>query len=66
MNTTKTYVILQPHSNTNPTSRHRVVDADKWQAYANGDASYYPVESDHDDHASDQAAADELNEKENN
>ncbi len=61
MSDTKTYVILQPHSNTNPSIWYRVVDAEKWQRYVNGDAAYYPAESDHDDYVSAKAAADKLN-----
>lgn len=61
--TTKTYVTLLPHSITNATSRYRVVDADKWQRYVNGEAASYPVESVHDDYDSAQEAADELNGK---
>lgn len=60
--TTKIYVVLQPHSNTNPSPKYRVVDADIWQHYVNkGQGAMCPVESSHDDHASAQAAADKLN-----
>lgn len=59
--TTKTYVVLRPHSNTNPSAKHQVVDFDTWRAYVDGETTTYAVASAHDDHASAQTAADKLN-----
>lgn len=30
--TSPTYVVLQPHSNTNPSNKYRVVNFDDWQS----------------------------------
>jgi hypothetical protein len=37
------YVVQQPHSNTNPTSMHRVVGWNDWLKYSNGEISYLPA-----------------------
>ena len=35
-------IVLQPHSNTNPSDHFRVVDYGKWLAHVNGDEPAYP------------------------
>lgn len=57
----KMYVVLRPYSNTNRTSRYRVVDADAWQKFVSGSASSYPVESDHGEMGEAREAAAKLN-----
>lgn len=59
----KSYIIIRPHSNTNPTSRYRVADFAAWVKFVDGDTSSYPVESCHETNEEAQAAADKLNEK---
>lgn len=36
-----TYVVLQPHSNTNPSGNHRVVWDEDWTQYVNGAKATY-------------------------
>lgn len=55
------YVILNPHSLTNPSDRYRVVDYGDWNRHADGRSPSLPVVSAHDSYASAQAAADGLN-----
>lgn len=57
----KMYVVLRPYSNTNPTSRYRVVESGAWQKYVNGEASSYPVESDHGEMGEAREVVDKLN-----
>lgn len=57
------FVILQPHSNTNPTDNYRVVDAAEWQRYVdlgrlNRD---YVIAGEHPYYAEAEAQRDELN-----
>jgi len=37
------YVILNPHSSTNPSDSHRVVDYDEWIAHVNGERQSFNV-----------------------
>ena len=37
------YVVLQPHSRTNPTDRYRVVNYGEWLQYVNGAIPMLPV-----------------------
>lgn len=37
------YVVQQPYSRTNPTSRYRVVEFSKWVKYSDGEISSLPV-----------------------
>lgn len=36
------FVTLQPHSNTNPSDKYRVVDSTDWARYVNGDSNHVP------------------------
>ena len=36
------FVTIQPHSNTNPSDKYRVVDSTDWARYVNGDANHVP------------------------
>lgn len=56
-----TYVILQPHSNTNPSAQYRVVDSDKWVEHVNGKRQSYPVAKSCKDYQEAKEARDELN-----
>jgi hypothetical protein len=42
------FVTLQPHSNTNPSDKYRVVDSTAWARYVNGDANHVPFASEFD------------------
>lgn len=55
------HVILNPHSLTNPSDKYRVVEYGDWNRHADGRSVFLPVASEHDDYASAQQAADELN-----
>jgi hypothetical protein len=54
------YVILQPHSNTNPSENHRVVWNTDWQNFVNGAASSYAF-TDFPSHADAQKVVNDLN-----
>lgn len=56
------FIILQPHSNTNPSNKYRVVDAYAWQRFVNGaQTSGYAVAGSHADYQAAEAQRDELN-----
>ncbi len=57
----KSYVVLSPHSQTNPSDRFRVVDYGGWRRYIDGDAGSYPVASDHGSRAEADTSAAVLN-----
>lgn len=44
------FVILQPHSNTNPTDKYQVVEYKNWNAFRSGDANALRVYSSHTEH----------------
>lgn len=54
------YVVLQPHSNTNPSEKHRVAWDQDWQKFANGAASSYAF-TDFSSYVEAKSAADGLN-----
>jgi len=54
------YVVLQPHSNTNPSGNHRVVWDQDWQKFVNGAASSYAF-TDFPSHTDARKNADDLN-----
>lgn len=37
------YIVLNPHSLTNPSAMYRVVESGAWCAYVNGKISHLPV-----------------------
>ena len=43
------FVTLQPHSNTNPSDKYRVVDSTDWARYVNGDANSVAFAGEFDD-----------------
>lgn len=56
------FIILQPHSNTNPTSHYRVVDSVAWQRFVNGaQASGYAIAGEHGTYEDAEVQRDELN-----
>lgn len=56
------FVILQPHSNTNPTDKYRVVDGVAWARYVNGAQDRgYTVAGEHKTYEDAEAQRDELN-----
>lgn len=56
------FIILQPHSNTNPSDKYRVVDAEAWQRYVNGaQTGGYAVAGEYSSYPAAEAYAVELN-----
>jgi hypothetical protein len=55
------YIILDPHSNTNPSGDYRVVYNADWMAYINGKAHSYPISAACRDYAEAERTRNELN-----
>lgn len=56
------FIILQPHSNTNPSDKFRVVDGYAWQRYVNrAQTGGYTIAGEHDNYIEAEAQRDELN-----
>lgn len=60
----KSYVTLGPHSLTNPSARHLVVEFSHWRLFADGEVMVLNVESSHNDAADAHNAAVALNNRE--
>lgn len=56
------FVILQPHSNTNPTDKYRVVDGVAWASFVNdAQRNGYTIAGEHGTYEDAEAQRDELN-----
>lgn len=57
-----TYIVLQPHSNTNSSAKFRVVDDRNWIRYVNGASNSYAIAGERDDYDDALSLRDQLNE----
>ena len=56
------FVILQPHSNSNPTDKYRVVDGIAWTSFVNGAQNNgYTIAGEHKTYDDAEVQRDELN-----
>lgn len=55
------YIILHPHSNTNPSADYIVCDGTEWARYVNGIREHLPVTSRMDSYRDAEYKCDELN-----
>ena len=56
-----TYVVLQPHSNTNPSDYYRVSDSADWARFVNGEAAHVNYIGQFKDYADAGKCRDEFN-----
>lgn len=55
------YLILQPHSLSNPSGEYRVVDLEQWYRFTNGETTSYRVAASAPTYLEAEAACDRLN-----
>lgn len=58
------YVILQPHSLTNPSDNYRVVEADEWTGHSQGREATYAVRGEFSTYPEAEKHRDQLNSSE--